>query len=171
MRGGDEHFGWRYAGRVDAYDIDNGSVDAARARARILGQENITFHVEPAAGLLARVRRDHPEGTADVVVLFAVLEHQHPLERLETLSACWGMLREGGLLVVVETPNRLAYFDPHTSLLPFFSMLPPEIAVRYAEKVAAADVCEGDRGGEEGVGGGGAGGFGAVGVRGELPRV
>jgi 2-polyprenyl-3-methyl-5-hydroxy-6-metoxy-1,4-benzoquinol methylase len=122
-----------HAGVVEAYDIDAQSVDAAKRRAQILGQENINFYALPPAALLEQARRNHPAGTADVAVLYAVLEHQTVGERLETLKSCWEMLSPGGLLVIIETPNRLAFFDYHTALLPFFHMLPPEVAVRYAE--------------------------------------
>jgi S-adenosylmethionine-dependent methyltransferase len=123
----------RYAGHIDAYDIDARAVEGAEGRARVLGQKNIDFYVIKAETLLSEIRQRHTGGRVDVVLLYAVLEHQHPLERLDTLSCCWDLLRPGGLLVVIETPNRLAYFDGHTSILPFFSMLPPEVAIRYAK--------------------------------------
>jgi S-adenosylmethionine-dependent methyltransferase len=96
----------------------------------MLGQTNIEVRVINADTLLAQLSANHPPDTADAVLLYAVLEHQHPLERLETLTRCWDLLRPGGVLIVVETPNRIVYFDPHTSLLPFFAMLPPEVAAR-----------------------------------------
>ncbi len=42
------------------------------------------------------------------------------------------MLITGGLFVIIETPNRLWYFDGHTSLLPFFHWLPDELAFKYS---------------------------------------
>jgi 2-polyprenyl-3-methyl-5-hydroxy-6-metoxy-1,4-benzoquinol methylase len=123
-----------YAGAVHAYDIDVQSVEAAKRRAQILGQENISFYALPPNELLEQARKNHPAQTVDVAVLYAVLEHQTVPERLETLKSCWDMLSPGGLLVIIETPNRLAFFDYHTALLPFFHMLPPELAVQYAAK-------------------------------------
>jgi 2-polyprenyl-3-methyl-5-hydroxy-6-metoxy-1,4-benzoquinol methylase len=122
-----------FAGLVDGYDILPASVEAARRRAEILGQTNIRLHALPPNEIMPSARREHVQG-AEVVLLYAVLEHQTVPERLETLRDCWNLLREGGLLVVVETPNRLTYFDGHTSRLPFFSMLPDEVALRYASR-------------------------------------
>jgi 2-polyprenyl-3-methyl-5-hydroxy-6-metoxy-1,4-benzoquinol methylase len=121
----------RFAASVDGYDIDGVGIEAARTRASILGQENVTVHLAQSQDVLPAIRSAH-SGGVDVVLLYAVLEHQTVGERLETIRACWDLLRPGGLLVVVETPNRLVYFDPHTSLMPFFSMLPAELAVRCA---------------------------------------
>jgi SAM-dependent methyltransferase len=120
-----------FAGLVDGYDILPGSVEAARRRAEILGQTNIRLHALAPKEIMPTARREHPLG-ADVVLLYAVLEHQTVPERLETIRDCWDLLRDGGLLVVAETPNRLTYFDGHTSELPFYSMLPDEVALRYA---------------------------------------
>jgi hypothetical protein len=44
------------------------------------------------------------------------------------------MLPAGGHLVIVETPNRLWYYDGHTSMLPFFHWLPDELAFQYAKR-------------------------------------
>ncbi|MDI1289617.1 MAG: hypothetical protein PSX37_06675 [bacterium] len=38
-------------------------------------------------------------------------------------------------MVVVETPNRLAYLDAHTSLESFFGLLPDEVAIAAAPSV------------------------------------
>jgi hypothetical protein len=38
-----------------------------------------------------------------------------------------------GRLVVIQTPNRLWWYDGHTSNLPFFNWLPDEVAYRYRE--------------------------------------
>lgn len=43
-----------------------------------------------------------------------------------------GMLARGGSWVVIETPNRLWYFDGHTALLPFYHWLPDRLAFEYA---------------------------------------
>jgi S-adenosylmethionine-dependent methyltransferase len=53
-------------------------------------------------------------------------------ERITSLRKTWEMLPAGGLLVIVETPNRLWYFDGHTSILPFFHWLPNELAFKYS---------------------------------------
>jgi SAM-dependent methyltransferase len=118
---------------VAGYDIHAPSVAAARSRLEAMGLRNADLNLVEPAQLLGALREKHPRG-ADVFLLYAVLEHQTPAERLETLRTGWDMLRPGGLLVVVDTPNRLVYFDAHTSLLPFFHLLPPELGLPYASR-------------------------------------
>lgn len=116
---------------VSGYDIQASAVEGARARMRAMDLRNVALHCVEPERLFETLRREHPEGT-DVFLLYAVLEHQTIQERLETLRLGWELLRPGGLLVVYETPNRLAYLDDHTSLLPFFHCLPPELAAQYS---------------------------------------
>lgn len=49
----------------------------------------------------------------------------------ESLRQRWSLLPAGGVLVVVETPNRLWWFDLHSSKLPLFHALPDELAFHY----------------------------------------
>ncbi|HYE61669.1 MAG TPA: methyltransferase domain-containing protein [Phycisphaerales bacterium] len=122
------------AAHVHGYDIDAEGLEGAKARARALNQTNITFHLTSPTGLLTTITNNHLAGSLDVTLLYAVLEHQHVQERIDTLQTCWNLLRPGGLLVVVETPNRLTYFDGHTAMLPFYHMLPAELAIMYAPR-------------------------------------
>ncbi|ABF91524.1 hypothetical protein MXAN_2245 [Myxococcus xanthus DK 1622] len=121
------------ASHVTGYDIHAPSVRAAQSRMKALGLRNVDTRVVEPAKLLEQLRQENPQG-ADIFVLYAVLEHQTPAERLETLRTGWDLLRPGGLLVVVDTPNRLVYFDAHTSLMPFFHFLPPELGWPYASR-------------------------------------
>ena len=123
-------FAWM-AERVDGYDIDGPSIDGAHERMRALGIDNVGLHLAPAESILDLIAANHAPGTVDFVLLYAVLEHQTLEERLRCIEISWDILRDGGLLVVVETPNRLALWDYHTSLLPFFHMLPEDLALRY----------------------------------------
>jgi 2-polyprenyl-3-methyl-5-hydroxy-6-metoxy-1,4-benzoquinol methylase len=122
-----------FARSIHGYDIDEPGINAARERMRILGIENCTLTLAEPRELLARAAADHPDG-ADIVLCYAVLEHQTLTERIDTLRRCWALLKDGGLLVVADTPNRLTYSDHHTSFLPFFHMLPHELALAYAHK-------------------------------------
>jgi len=124
--------------RVDGYDIDTRCVAPARDRLRIMGIDNAAVHLVQAHELLERVRED-AAGGVDVVLYYAVLEHQTIAERLDSLRLCWEILRPGGVLVVTDTPNRLAYWDHHTALLPFFHMLPDELAVLYGARSPRGD--------------------------------
>jgi S-adenosylmethionine-dependent methyltransferase len=72
----------------------------------------------------------------DWVIFFASLEHMPVVARVEALRAAWELLKAGGHLVVIETPNRLWYRDSHTSLALFFHWLPDDLALRYASRTA-----------------------------------
>ena len=70
----------------------------------------------------------------DAIIFFACLEHMTIKERLASLQKAWARLEKGGFLVVVDTPNRLAHMDSHTSRLPFYNWLPDELAFHYSAK-------------------------------------
>ncbi len=123
----------RVAGRVYTCDLKERALAVARGRMRLLGLSNVTIVLEGAPAVFGRARSEFSP-QVDAVVLAAVLEHQTISERLQTLREAWSMLREGGILVVYETPSRLSYSDWHTADLPFFHMLGEEVAVRYADR-------------------------------------
>lgn len=106
-------------------DVSTARVDAARQRCQVLGITGAEFVQREASAVNDEVRARGPFETA---LLFAVLEHQRPLERLATLRACWESLVPGGHLIIRDTPNRLTWTDRHTSLLPFFLTLPEDVA-------------------------------------------
>jgi len=110
-------------------DISAPSLDAARQRCELMGLSGTEFVLRDASEVCGAVRE---RGPFDTVLLFAVLEHQRPVERLETLRVCWESLDPGGHMVVGDTPNRLTWTDRHTSLLPFFMSLPEDVAREYA---------------------------------------
>uniref|UniRef100_UPI0040562D11 class I SAM-dependent methyltransferase n=1 Tax=Candidatus Electronema sp. TaxID=2698783 RepID=UPI0040562D11 len=123
-----------FVAKIDGYDIDAQALAGARARLEVMGLRNTALHLVKADELVAALRRNHAEEGADIVLLFAVLEHQTIRERHETLKLCWELLKLGGLLVVTETPNLLHYTDLHTSELPFLHLLPSELYARYADR-------------------------------------
>lgn len=117
-------------GRIDGYEIDQLSVDAARGRFQVLGIENATATRVDAPTLITTALERHA-GQVDGVLLYAVLEHMTVGERIDTLRRTWAAIPAGGFLVVIETPNRLTWTDLHTSHLPFFHQLPIELAEHY----------------------------------------
>ena len=114
--------------QVIAVDADEASMGVARIRCEAY-ELPVTFHAMNATEILTKLG-----GTIfDSVVFYASLEHMKLEERLTSLRAAWDLLADGGVLVVVETPNRLWHSDHHTSLLPFFHWLPEELAFLYAK--------------------------------------
>jgi S-adenosylmethionine-dependent methyltransferase len=114
--------------RVTAIDIDEGALMVAKRRASVFGVE-----AEFQSLNAQEISRAFTGSTFDVIIFFACLEHMTVAERLASLSSAWSMLPADGLLIIVETPNRLWYMDDHTSQLPFFHWLPNDLAFAYAK--------------------------------------
>lgn len=114
--------------QITGIDIDEGALLVARERAKVYGVD-ADFRVSNAQDISGTFHT----AKFDLIIFFACLEHMTIAERLSSLRDAWEMLPSNGLLVVVETPNRLWYFDGHTSLLPFFHWLPNELAFAYSK--------------------------------------
>jgi ubiquinone/menaquinone biosynthesis C-methylase UbiE len=112
---------------VVALDVDEASLAVARERCRQHGVD-VRFVEGNAAALPPDVRDEK----FDLIIFYASLEHMTLDERLAAIAQTWDMLPGGGLWSMIDTPNRLWYFDFHTSLLPFFQWLPDELAFAYS---------------------------------------
>jgi S-adenosylmethionine-dependent methyltransferase len=112
---------------VVGVDLDQVALAVARDRCGVYGVK-AEFHTMNAC--------DIAEGfdgqRFDSIIFFASLEHMTIPERLSALRQAWALLPRGGHLTVLETPNRLWYYDGHTSFLPFFHWLPDELAFEYS---------------------------------------
>ena len=139
----------RYAKRVDGYEISQDSVDLGRERLAAVGVENANLHCVSAEGLVSEI--EERSSGADAILFYAVLEHMTIRERIDALEMAQRMLPPGGLLIVIETPNRLTYTDMHTSHLPFFQMLPLELAASYYDRSKRDIFVESLRGQEDAV--------------------
>jgi 2-polyprenyl-3-methyl-5-hydroxy-6-metoxy-1,4-benzoquinol methylase len=117
--------------RYIGLDVDADSVATAR---RILTEGGIEAELvaAPADRILGELAAFR--GEIDVLLCYAVLEHMSVDERLALLGSAREVVRPGGVVVVIETPNRLTPWDYHTSQLPFLNQLPDALALRYAER-------------------------------------
>lgn len=113
---------------VTGIDVNPGALAVARDRARVYGIE-ADFKAINADEISASFSAE----SFDMVIFFASLEHMTIAERLQSLHDAWDMLPKGGLLAIVETPNRLWYYDGHTSMLPFYHWLPNDLAFAYSK--------------------------------------
>ncbi len=109
---------------IVAIDIDAPAIEVARERCRLYG---VTAEI-----LIANAERLLDFGQVDAVLYFATLEHMNHAERMRSLAEAWAILPRGGLLAIIETPNRLWYFDAHTSQLHFYHWLPDDLAFLYS---------------------------------------
>lgn len=114
---------------VTCFDIDGPAVGIADFRLRLAGYSNFALHTTPFTAESTKSL-----GRVDGVFLAAVLEHTTFGECVDVLRDAWSAIRPGGWLAVVDTPNRFSAVDHHTAMLPFFSMLPPEVRLAYAQR-------------------------------------
>jgi SAM-dependent methyltransferase len=128
-------------GRYVGYDIDESAVSIARTELDRAGaSSNVELHSYPADRILEAVEEHGDE--PDIVLLYAVLEHMTIAERLELIELAFRIVRRDGLVAVVESPNRLAPVDWHTSFLPFLCQLPEDLAIEYAKRSPRDDYRE-----------------------------
>jgi ubiquinone/menaquinone biosynthesis C-methylase UbiE len=125
------------AGKLIGLDIDPALVEVGSIRAAEMGFDNVELVVYPVEEIFDALRAR--KGDVDVLLLYAVLEHMTVSERLTLLSIAREVLAPDGVIVVCETPNRLTYFDFHTAQIPFFHLLPDDLAVEYYANSSRVD--------------------------------
>lgn len=113
--------------KVVGIDVDENSLAVARDRCETYGLD-VSFVQANATEVNQLFSGRH----FDYIIFYAALEHMTIAERMCAMRATWNMLSDGGLWCVIETPNRLWYYDAHTSLLPFHMWLPDELAFEYS---------------------------------------
>jgi len=114
--------------KVIGVDLDADALKVAEDRKKKYDLD-IEFHYLNAT----EVQNKFKDVEFDFIIFFATIEHMIHEERMIALKETWNMLKPGGLWVVLETPNRLWYFDGHTSGLPFFQWLPDDLAFQYSK--------------------------------------
>ena len=129
---------------VTGVDINERSLNVAQARLDAHNQD-CSFHLANASEIKHRFSDKH----FDFIIFFASLEHMTHTERMIAMKDAWDMLPTGGLLCVIETPNRLWLDDPHTSRLPFFQWLPDDLAFEYSRFSPKAIVQDAYKEGDE----------------------
>jgi 2-polyprenyl-3-methyl-5-hydroxy-6-metoxy-1,4-benzoquinol methylase len=112
---------------VTAVDLDAGSLEVARQRCDLY-HVSVDFRLSNAIHVLEKSE----VGRYQLIILFGCFEHMTHMERIACLRLSWGILPRNGAMAIVETPNRLWYFDSHTSLLPFYHWLPDDLAFEYS---------------------------------------
>ena len=125
------------AQRVIGVDIDPGWIELGNEEVRRRGLQNVELELHPVESIVEAVAARR--GQVDVFLLYAVLEHLTVAERLQVLRLARDVVKPDGAIVVCETPNRLIYFDHHTAQMPFFHLLPDELAADYYPRSARAD--------------------------------
>ena len=119
------------AKRVLAFDLDEQSLDIARKRCNLFNLKNVDIFCRDTTWIDQYHQDFHSicgNTEVDIIYAYALLEHLLPLERIKFLQAAWQHLSPGGHLIIFECPNRLFWYDWHSTQMPFADMLPAEIA-------------------------------------------
>jgi len=74
-----------------------------------------------------------PNESFDVCLLFAVIEHLPFPNRYQYVDEYWRVLRRGGFMVILDTPNRRFPWERHSLGLPYVHRMTPEWAFIYAK--------------------------------------
>jgi 2-polyprenyl-3-methyl-5-hydroxy-6-metoxy-1,4-benzoquinol methylase len=119
---------------VLAIDVRQDALDVLMFRAALHGVEQRIRTLCLNAAEISSVAERY-----DIVFYTAALEHMTHRERQSSLAAAWNMLEPGKLLAVVDTPNRLWYYDQHTSFSYFYHWLPDDVAFDYSMKSSRTD--------------------------------
>jgi 2-polyprenyl-3-methyl-5-hydroxy-6-metoxy-1,4-benzoquinol methylase len=122
---------------VTAVDLDEDSLTVAKKRVSLHGV-NANFVLGNGQEIDKMFQNEH----FDVIIFSATLEHMTYTERVSSLKAAYSLMKSGDLLSVVETPNRLWFYDFHTALLPFYFWLPDELAFDYASRSSRTNFSE-----------------------------
>jgi S-adenosylmethionine-dependent methyltransferase len=113
---------------VVGIDVDQGALAVAKDRMQLAGFES-ELHFENAY----EIKSKFGDRKFDFIIYYAVVEHMTIDERLSSLEQAWSMLSDGAFLAVIETPNRLWFYDSHTAGLPFYDWLPHDLAFYYSK--------------------------------------
>jgi SAM-dependent methyltransferase len=112
---------------VTSVDVNEAHMSVARERCDMYGLRS-DLHCISAT----QVHEAFADRQFDIVVFTASLEHMFHQERIDAMIGTWGMLRKNDIWCVVDAPNRLWFYDDHTSWLPFFHWLPDDLAFAYS---------------------------------------
>jgi 2-polyprenyl-3-methyl-5-hydroxy-6-metoxy-1,4-benzoquinol methylase len=125
------------AERVIGVDIDAHWIELGTREVAERGLRNVQLELHPPGAIRDAVARRR--GQIDVFLLYAVLEHLTVAERLAVLRLARETVKPEGAIVVCETPNRLTYLDHHTAQMPFFHLLPDELAAECYRRSPRAE--------------------------------
>lgn len=109
------------------------SIDIAEAHIKVAKKRCELYDLQVNISLMNAMDINKINEKFDLIIFSASLEHMTYEERLASIKSAWNILNKNGFLVIIETPNRLYYFDEHSSRLPFYHWLPDQIAVQYSK--------------------------------------
>ena len=117
---------------IHAFDTDPAFVELARAKVQELRLDRVR---EIALLSNDQTRRlPYADGRFDLVLAVGVIEHLPARNRRAQVDEYYRVLRPGGHIAILDTPNRLFPLETHSVGLPLVQWLPPRLAYRYARQ-------------------------------------
>jgi len=113
---------------VTGLDVDAHALQVGNERLKLHGLE-----AEFVCGNACDLETLFPNKKFDAIIFFASLEHMTHQERCTAMASTWDMVRPGGIWSVIEAPNRLWFWDGHTSMSNFYNWLPDNLAWQWAQ--------------------------------------
>lgn len=112
------------------FDTDPAFVELTRAKVEELGLGAVreVLHLDQRA----TCELPWSDGAFDLVVAVGVVEHLPVRYRRRQVDEYYRVLAAGGLLIILDTPNRWFPLETHSVGLPLVQWLPPRLAYRYA---------------------------------------
>lgn len=118
---------------IIALDIDENILKVCQDRCKILSLDNVQYYSMGLPDYYNIIKSKNNNKKIDAIVFYATLEHMTLKHRILALRTAWEILPIGGLIIILDTPNCLFFYDGHTSGLPFHHWISDELAYRYIE--------------------------------------
>jgi len=115
---------------IDTFDVDPAFVAITRAKVEELDLSRVRSvrHLSPEE----TTRLPFPAGSFDLVLVVGVIEHLPARARHRYVDEYYRVLRGGGHIAILDTPNRAFPLETHSVGLPGVQWLPSRVAYGYA---------------------------------------
>ena len=123
-------------GSVWSFDVDAAFAEINRLKVAELGLTKVREVLHLTDG--GTTRLPFADGAFDVVLAVGVIEHLPARDRHRYEDEYYRVLRPGGHIAVLDTPNRLFPLETHSIGLPGIQWLPAGLAFRYARAFRGA---------------------------------
>lgn len=119
----------RSVAAIATFDVDREFVEMTRAKVEDLGLTKVrqVLHLTDEE----TTRLPFADAGFDLVLAIGVVEHLAPGGRHRHVDEWWRLVRPGGHLVILDTPNRAFPLETHSVGLPVVQWLPPRMAFAY----------------------------------------
>jgi len=114
---------------IDTFDVDRDFVEMTRAKVEdlhLVKVRRVLYLTDEETRSLP-----FPDHAFDLVLAVGVVEHLAPSGRHRHVDEWWRVVRPGGHLVILDTPNRAFPLETHSVGLPAVQWLPGRLAFAY----------------------------------------